>query len=46
MVNGEWLEVSGHAGGYSEGGGDGGEYGDDDVEYLAPGVLFHILFSC
>ena len=43
-MKGERLKVKGsaHAGGYSEGGGDGGKYGDDDVEYLAPSVfVFH-----
>ena len=43
-MKGEGLRVKGsaHAGGYSEGGGDGGKYGDDAVEYLAPSVfVFH-----
>ena len=37
------MKGSAHAGGYSEGGGDGGKYGDDDVEYLAPSVFFHVF---
>ena len=31
------------AGGHSEGGGDGGEYGDDDVQDFAPKFFFHSL---
>ena len=34
-----YIRLDAHARSYSEGGGDGGEYGDDKMEYLAPGVL-------
>ena len=38
-----YIRLDAHARSHPEGGGDGGEYGDDDVEYLAPGVLvFHL----
>ena len=30
-----------YAGGYTEGSGDGGEYGDDDVKDFAPKFFFH-----
>ena len=37
-----FVTLYAHARGHPEGGGDGGEYGDDKMEYLAPGVLvFH-----
>ena len=38
-----YIRLDADARSHPEGGGDGGEYGDDDVEYLAPGVLvFHL----
>ena len=32
-----------HARGHPEGGGDGGQHGNDDVQNFAPNVFFHFL---
>ena len=34
-----------HARGHSEGGGDGGEHGDHDVQDLAPKFFFILIFD-
>ena len=37
-----FFHLHAHAGSHPEGGGDGGKYGDNDVQDLAPDVLvFH-----
>ena len=39
---GDFFCLHAHAGSHSESGGDGGKYGDHDVQDLAPNVLvFH-----
>ena len=40
---GDFFCLHAHAGGHSEGGGDGGKYGDHDVQDLAPDFfVFHL----
>ena len=42
---GDFLLLHAHAGSHSEGGGDGGEYGNHDVQDLAPDFFVHELID-
>ena len=42
---GDFLLLHAHAGGHSEGGGDGGKYGNHDVQDFAPDCFVHELID-
>ena len=39
------MVLHSHARGHPEGGGDGGEYGDGDVQDFAPDFFVHFIFE-
>ena len=42
---GDFFCLHAHAGGHSEGGGDGGKYGNHDVQAFSPDVFVHFILK-